>query len=58
MRPSGGRGADVWMILIPVVALVVVGSLSTGGLDAALLMLERAIRRTVTAGVELVANLR
>ena len=57
MRPSGGRGADAWMIAIPVVALVVAGSLSEGGFDAVLLTLERAIRHTVTAGWDLVTRL-
>ena len=57
MRPSGGRGADAWMIVIPLVALVVAGSVSSGGLDAVLLTLERTIRQFVTAGWDLVTNL-
>lgn len=57
MRASGGRGADAWLLLIPVVALLVAGSFSAGGLDAALLTLNNAIRDTVMAGVELVRKL-
>ena len=57
MRPSGGRGADAWMIAIPVLALLVAGSMSTGGFDAVLLTLERAIRHTVTSGLDFVAKL-
>ena len=57
MRTSGGRGADAWMLAIPVLALVVAGSMSAGGMDALLLTLESAIRHTFTAGVELIARL-
>lgn len=57
MRSSGGRGADAWMIVIPIVALLVAGSMSSGGLDGALLTLERATRHTVTAGLDLVRAL-
>ena len=44
MRTSGGRGADAWMLAIPVLALLVAGSMSAGGLDAVLLTLEGAVR--------------
>ena len=57
MRSSGGRGADAWMIVIPVVALLVAGTMSSGGLNGALLTLERATRQTVTAGVDWVRGL-
>jgi len=57
MRTSGGRGADAWMILIPVVALVVAGTMSSGGLDGVLLTMEHAIRNTLTAGLEFVKGL-
>ena len=56
LEGAGGRGADAWMIVIPVVALVVAGSLSEGGLDAVLLTLERAIRHTLTAGLGLITR--
>ena len=57
MRTSGGRGADVWMIAIPLLALLVAASMSEGGLDAALLRLEGAIRHTFEAGLDLVRTL-
>ena len=57
MRTSGDGGADVWMLAIPVIALLVAGSLSAGGVDAALLQLESAIRHTLNAGLNLLANL-
>ncbi len=57
MRTSGGRGADAWMLAIPVLALVVAGSMSAGGLDAALLTLESTIRHTFNAGLAFVTKL-
>lgn len=57
MRSSGGRGADAWMIVIPVVALLVAGSMSSGGLDSVLLTVERVIRHTLTAGLDWVRGL-
>lgn len=57
MRTSGGRGADAWMLAIPVVALVVAGTMSGGGLEGTLLTVESVIRHTVMAGVEFVARL-
>lgn len=57
MRTSGGRGADAWMLAVPVLALVVAGTMSEGGVDALLLTLESAIRHTFTAGVAFVTKL-
>lgn len=57
MRASGGRGADAWMIVVPVVALLVAGSMSAGGLNAALLNLESTIRHTLTAGLTFITKL-
>jgi hypothetical protein len=57
MRTSGGRGADAWMLVIPVLALVVASTMSAGGLDSVLITLESAIRHTFTAGVALVRGL-
>jgi len=57
MRSSGGRGADAWMILVPVVALAIAGTMSEGGVDGVLLMMERAIRHTLAAGIDLVRGL-
>jgi hypothetical protein len=56
MRTSGGRGADVWMLAIPVAALLVAGTVSAGGFDAMLLQLESAIRHTLGAGLNLVTR--
>jgi hypothetical protein len=57
MRTSGGRGADAWMLGIPVLALLVAGSMSAGGIDAMLLNLESTIRHTFTAALNFVTNL-
>jgi hypothetical protein len=45
------------MLAIPVVALVVAGTMSGGGLEGTLLTVESVIRHTVMAGVEFVARL-
>ena len=57
MRASGGRGADAWMLTIPVVALVVAASMSAGGLNAVLLTVESTIRHTFNAGLAFVTRL-
>lgn len=57
MRTSGGRGADAWMLAIPVAALLVAGTMSAGGFDGMLLQLESAIRHTLSAGLNLVTRL-
>ena len=57
MRASGGRGADAWMLGIPVVALLVAGSMSSGGLNAVLLTLESTIRHTFNAGLAIITKL-
>jgi hypothetical protein len=44
------------MVAIPVVALVVAGTMSGGGLEATLLTVESLVRHTVMAGVELIAR--
>jgi len=45
------------MILIPVLALAVAGTMSNGGLEGVLLTLEHVIRNTVTASLEFVQRL-
>jgi len=45
------------MIVIPVTALLVAGTVSAGGFDAMLLQLESAIRHTFSAGLGLVTKL-
>ena len=57
MRASGGRGADAWMLTIPVVALMVAASMSSGGLNALLLTLESTIRHTFNAGLTFITQL-
>ena len=57
MRASGGRGADAWMLPIPVVARVVAASMSAGGLNAVLLTVESTIRHTFNAGLAFVTRL-
>ena len=57
MRISGGRGTDAWMILIPVLALAVAGTMSSGGLDGVLLTIEHVVRNTVTVSLEFVKGL-
>jgi hypothetical protein len=57
MRASGGRGADAWMLAIPVVALLVAGSMSAGGLNAVLLTVESTIRHTFNAGLAFITKL-
>jgi len=57
MRASGGRGADAWMLAVPVVALLVAASMSSGGLNAALLTLDSTIRHTLNAGLAFITKL-
>ena len=57
MRTSGGRGADGWMIGIPIAALLLATSMSAGGPEAMLMMLESVVRGTVTTAVEFVRGL-
>lgn len=45
------------MVLVPVVALLVAGSMSAGGLNAALLNLESTIRHTFNAGLTFITKL-
>ena len=57
MRSSGGRGADGWMLGIPVLALVVAGAMSSGGLHSMLLTLDSGIRHSFAAAVAFVSKL-
>ncbi len=57
MRTSGGRGADAWMLAIPVAALLVAGTMSAGGFDGMVLQLESVIRHTFSAGLNFVTRL-
>ena len=57
MRTSGGRGNEVWIVVMPLIALIVVASLSAGGIDGALAALERALRHTLTSVGQFVSRL-
>ena len=57
MRTSGGRGAEGWILAIPMAALVVAGSMATGGVDAVLITLEGTIREALTSIVNFVRSL-
>jgi hypothetical protein len=45
------------MLAIPVIALLVAGSMSSGGLNSALLNLESTIRHTFNAGLAFITKL-
>ena len=48
MRTSGRSGAEGWMVVIPVLALMVALSMSNDGPRQILTAAERTIRETVT----------
>lgn len=56
MRTSGGRGAEGWIMAIPMLALIVAGSMATGGVDAVLIALEGTIREALTTVVNFVRS--
>ncbi len=56
MRTSGGRGAEGWIMAIPMFALIVAGSMATGGIDAVLVTLEGTIREALTSIVNFVRS--
>ena len=57
MRTSGGRGAEGWIMGIPIFALIVASTMSAGGVDGMLIMLEAVIRTTITSAVDFVSAL-
>ena len=57
MRTSGGRGAEGWIMAIPILALIVASTVSNGGVTGMLIMLEGAVRTTITAVVDFVSAL-
>lgn len=57
MRTSGGRGPEGWMLGIPIAALLLAGTMSAGGTDTMLVMLESTIRQTFTATLDFVRGL-
>ena len=57
MRTSGGRGAEGWIMGIPIVALIVASTMSAGGVNGMLIMLEGVVRTTISAVVLFVSAL-
>ena len=57
MRTSGGRGAEGWIVAIPILALIVAASLSAGGPEAMVQMVGDTLRTTVDSLVDLVRGL-
>lgn len=57
MRTSGGRGAEGWIMAIPVIALIIAASMSAGGPEAMALLLEGTIREVFTTAAALVSGL-
>jgi hypothetical protein len=57
MRTSGGRGAEGWIMVFPILALIVAGSMSSGGLHFTLITLESVARQTITSVVDFVVQL-
>ena len=57
MRTSGGRGADGWMMAIPIFGLIVASTMSAGGVDGMLIMLDDVVRTTITSVVDFVRAL-
>ncbi len=49
MRTSGGRGHEGWIMAIPLIALLVVASLGSGGVDGLLYGVDGAVRQIVAA---------
>ena len=57
MRTSGGRGADGWIVAFPIVALIVASTMSAGGVNGMLIMLEGVVRTTISSVVLFVSAL-
>lgn len=57
MRTSGGRGAEGWIIVIPLAALMIAMTMTNGGAHQTVLMLERMVRETFTSALQFVQRL-
>ena len=57
MRTSGGRGAEGWIVVVPVAALLVAMTMNNGGAHETLLPMERVIRDTFTTAFHFVREL-
>jgi uncharacterized membrane protein YraQ (UPF0718 family) len=57
MRTSGARGAEGWILAIPLAAMFVAATMSNGGAHAMLLLLESTVRETLGAVVSFFGQL-
>ena len=57
MRTSGARGAEGWILAIPLAAMFVAATMSNGGAHAMLLLLESTVRETFGAVVSFLGQL-
>jgi hypothetical protein len=57
MRTSAGRGADSWMMAIPIVALIIAFAMSAGSVEAVLNTFEGALRAIIAWVVDAVSAL-
>ena len=57
MRTSGGRGTEVWMVAIPIFALIVASTMSAGGVDSMFSMVNDVVRTIFTSVVDFVRAL-
>ena len=57
MRTSGGRGAEGWIMAIPIVALIIAASASNGGAHGMLMFLETTVRQTITGVLDFLGQL-
>ena len=57
MRTSGGRGVEGWIVAVPLIVLLVVSTMSSGGIGSMLSLLEDTVRSTVTSLVDVIGGL-
>ena len=57
MRTSGGRGAEGWIMAIPLLALIIAATMSAGGVDGMFITLEGVVRSTFASLVDFVRAL-
>ncbi len=56
MRTSGGKGTEVLIMVIPIIALAVALSMANGGIDAVLVALESTVRSALTSMVSFIKS--
>ena len=57
MRTSGGRGAEGWILAIPLAAMFAAAAMRNGGPHAMLLLIESTVRETFSAVVSFLGRL-